>query len=197
MSTIGRKTTWMAAGLAAVLIAGAAGTVAMAQQPAQPQAPQGPFMGGRMGRFGPGGPGGPGGMAGRFGLPLGQLGLTDAQHDQVRGIVESHRAELQQVAQRTQEARKALRQAETAEAFNEGAIRAASDTLHAAMTEGAVLRARMRSEVLQVLTPEQRTKAAQLQALRDQRMQQRQQRQQQRFQDRMQRLQQKPGPAGL
>jgi protein CpxP len=182
----------MTAGLAALAIAGMAGSMGYAQQPA---AQEGPFRAGRMGRVGPGGPGG---FAGRFGLPLGQLDLTDGQRDQVRTIVDNHRVELQLLGQRMQEARKAMRQAETADAFNEGAIRAASDTLHAAMTDGAVLRARMRSEVLQVLTPEQRAKARQLQAEREQRLQQRQQRMKERMQNRLQRQQPKPpAPAGL
>ena len=75
--------------------------------------------------------------------------------------MENHKDELQQVGQRTQEARKALRQAETAEAFDEGAIRAASNGL-SSVTDGAVLRAKVRSEVMQALTPEQQAKAAQL-----------------------------------
>ena len=60
MSRIGRKTTWITAGLAALLIAGMAGSIGFAQQPA-PQ--DRPFGAGRMGRLGPGGPGGPGGFA--------------------------------------------------------------------------------------------------------------------------------------
>ena len=84
-----------------------------------------------------------------------------------------------------------------AEPFNEGAIRAASDALNAATTDGAVLRARMRSEMLQVLTAEQRAKIAQLQSQREQRMQLRQQRMKERWQNRQQRRQQQPGPAGL
>lgn len=192
MSRIASKTAWMTAGLAALLITGVAGSIGFAQQ-APPQ--DRPFKAGRMGGFGPGGPGGPGG---RFGLPLGRLDLTDAQRDQIRTIVDNHRVELQQVGQRTQDARKAMRQAESAEAFNEGAIRAASDTLHAAQTDGAVLRARMRTEVLQVLTPEQRAKATQLQAEREQRLQQRHLRMKERMQIRQQRQPQaKPAPAGL
>jgi protein CpxP len=161
-----------------------------------------------MGRFG--GPGGPGGFGGRFGLPLGQLGLTDAQHDQIRSIVENHRTEMQEVAKRVQTARHALRQAETAEPFNEGGIRTASDALNAVQTDAAVLRARVRSEVLQVLTPEQRAKATQLRAEREQRQLQRQQRMKERRQNRLPRQPQqspqpqaqpapqpKPGPAGV
>ena len=194
MSRMGWK-TWVTAGVAALSI-GAAGTVSFAQQaagqqPAQPQAR--PFMGRHLGPFGPWGAG----MGGRFGLPLGQLGLTEAQHDQIRGIVENHQAELQQVRQRADEARTALRKSEMAEPFNEGAIRAASDALNAATTDGAVLRARMRSEMLQVLTAEQRAKIAQLQSQREQRMQLRQQRMKERWQNRQQRRQQQPGPAGL
>jgi Spy/CpxP family protein refolding chaperone len=116
---------------------------------------------------------------GPMALGLGQLGLTDAQRDQVRAIMERHRDDFRKLAQQEREARRALQEAVTAEGFNESAIRTAGAKVGEAQTEAALLRARVHEEVWTVLTPEQREKAKTLKAEREQRMKERRQRMQQ------------------
>lgn len=138
-----------------------------------------------------GGPEGHGrpGFAGRgferggFGLSLRGLDLTPEQRTQVKGIFEQHRTELQAVGQRLGAAFKAQHDAVAAMPVDENAIRAKSAELAAVQADAAIVRARIHSEVFQLLTPEQQQKAQQLKAEREQRMQQRwQERQQQRQQ---------------
>ncbi len=132
-----------------------------------PAGPGGRF-GGPRGPSGPGGPGGPGrggpmGPGGILGpLALERLGLSDSQREQVRAVVQSHDAELQALNDRSFAARQALELAVMADVFDEGAIRARSADTAAVEADLAVTRARVRLEVFQMLTPEQRAKANEL-----------------------------------
>ena len=90
------------------------------------------------------------------------LNLTDAQKQSVKAIIEKYRAETKAIADAMMPARKALNDAVTADAFDESAIRAASAKVAAAEADGAVLRAKVHSEVWAVLTPEQQQQARQL-----------------------------------
>lgn len=159
------------------LVLGMAGIAA-----AQP-GPGGRGPGGR----GPGGPDGVGGpMGGLFGLQvdaLRGLDLTDAQRQQVRSIMESHREEARALAERGRTTMEALNAA-TQTATDENAIRQQGEALGAVLADAAVLRSRVRSEVWAVLTTEQQAKAEQLRAERENRMKERQQRMQQRMQER-------------
>lgn len=120
-------------------------------------------------------PGRPGPRAGAMalGFTLGQLDLSDAQREQVRAIMQRHREEQRTLATRTRTARRALDQAAEAPTVDEAAIRTAAGTLAEAEAQMALMRARVRAEVLEVLTPEQRAKAEALKAQMRQRMQQR------------------------
>jgi Spy/CpxP family protein refolding chaperone len=149
------------------------------------------WFGGRGGP-GPGGPGGPGGRGGRGG-PGGGLGfllapslnLTDDQKQQVKNIVAQHKDEFQAARQKLRAAHEAQQAALEADGFNEGAIRNAATAVGAAQADLMVLGARVKTEALQVLTPEQSAKLQQLMADRDQRRAEFQQR-------RADRQQQKP-----
>lgn len=130
---------------------------------------------GRMGRgmMGPGGPGmrgGPGGPLGIAGLPLRGLGLTDAQREQVEAVMDSHRDEQKAIGERMMTARKALRDAVEADAFNDAAIRAAAAEVGGVEADAAVLRARLRAEVFALLTPEQVQKVKDLRSEMESRM---------------------------
>ena len=135
----------------------------------------GPFMGrggpsaqgGPGGRFGgPGGRGGPGGPMGALG-PLGpimrQVNLTDAQREQVRSIVESHRDEMQALGERARPAHEALQAAINSGMFDEGTIRARYAEVANVEADVAVAQARVYSEVFQILTPEQQAEVTKLQ----------------------------------
>lgn len=133
-----------------------------------------PFGRGGPGRFG--GPGGPGPGGGPAGIALDRLNLSDAQKDQVKQILQSHQADTQSLVQREMAARQALEDAVSGDAFDEGAVRARSADLASVEADLAVSRARIRSEVFQVLTPDQQAQVRQMQADAKQRQQQMQQR---------------------
>jgi protein CpxP len=179
-TTIGTSVKMMAGALALTL---GLGSAALAQPGfGGPGGPGGP------GFRGPGGPGGPGGpLAGLLALhpelPLPALNLTDAQREQVRTILQGHRDEGRALATRAQTALEALRKASEG-TVDEGAIGQQGQALGAVIAEAAVLRARVRSEVFAILTPEQQAEATKIQAERRTRMQERRAKVQQRLQER-------------
>ncbi len=125
---------------------------------------QGMGPGGRMGRgFGPGA--GPGGLGLGPGMMLGglhALNLTDAQKASIQAIHQNHEAEFKAIADAAIAARKVLGDAVTADTVDEAAIRAASAAVAKTEADGAVLRAKVHSEVWSVLTPEQQAQAKQM-----------------------------------
>jgi protein CpxP len=159
------KRVLIAAGLAAVLAGGSA--VALAQGPGGRRGPGGHMRGG----------------AAAF-LNLRGLDLTEAQQTQVRSILESHKAAFDEVRTKARDAHRAFAEATRAESIDEAAIRARSAEVAAAMADQAVLQAKVRGEVLNILTAEQKQKLEQQRAARQQRMQERQQQRQQRQQQR-------------
>lgn len=145
---------------------------------ARQQGPGGFGPGGGFGRRGPGGPGGfgPGGLV----AGLRGLDLSEAQREQVKGIMESHKAEFEAQAQKLGPAHAALRDVITAETLDETAIRQRASELAAVEAEGAVLQARVHSQVWALLTPEQQQKARDVKALQAQRRSEMRQRMEQR-----------------
>lgn len=176
--------TTMAAATAFAALVGGIGLYAQTPPAAEPGGQQARRFGGPH-RGGPGhlpglrGPGGPMGV-----MPLRQLDLTEAQREQVRGIMETHRQELQATGERVRAAAKAQHDAVTAVPFDESAVRAKAAELAAAQTDAAVLHGRLHAQVYGVLTPEQQAKAAELKAQREQRLQERMKRMQERRQQR-------------
>jgi protein CpxP len=155
-------------GLVAAL---AGGSIALAQQ-----TPQGrPGMGDRRGPGGPRGPAaGPRGFAGDLGLR--GIDLTEAQREQVRGIMQSHQAEFQQAGTRLRDAHRAFGEAVNATPLDEAAVRARSTDIAGAMAEEAILRAKVRAEVFNLLTPEQQQTLNDRKAKMGERARQRQER---------------------
>jgi Spy/CpxP family protein refolding chaperone len=177
--------TWLriaGTALGVALVAGAG----LATVAAREQGPGGPR--GAMGRRGPGGPGGAGGPVA---LPLGGLGLTETQREQVKTAMDAHKGEFDAIRTRMQTARTALQQAVTADAFDEAAVRQKSVDVAAVEADAAVLRAKVHSEVWALLTPEQQQKARELNAQRAERRGQMRERFEQRRQERQQRRQQR------
>ena len=157
------KRVLVAAGLVAALAAG--GTAIAVAQPPQGGPGGGPHMGGRRG------PGGPLGDLGLRGLDL-----SDAQRDEVQKIMESHKAEFDQVRAKLRDAHQAVAKATDAGTVDESAIRATTTALASAMADEAILRAKVRSEVNGILTAEQLQKVqerkAEMQKRREGRRQQ-------------------------
>jgi Spy/CpxP family protein refolding chaperone len=94
-----------------------------------------------------------------------RLNLTDAQREQVKSILEPRRESLQAHG-RARAAHEALMAAITAEAFNEGLIRARAADVALVDVEVAVERGRVHADVLQILTADQKARLKELQAAR-------------------------------
>jgi protein CpxP len=178
MQTMTVKTSVRLAAAALAITVGLAGAA---------QAQPGPGARGFGDGMGPG-HGGPGGrMGGPLGgllavhpeLPLHALNLTDAQREQVRTIMQAHRDEARALGDKAHTALDALRKA-TEGTVDEALANQQGQALGAVIGEAAVLRAKVRAEVLAILTPEQQAEANKLQAQRQQRMDQMKQRGEQR-----------------
>ena len=164
-------------GAAAVLALGvSAGLYASAQNtnqdppPFRSGGPGGPGRAGGPGRWG--GPGGPMGFLPMFGR---EIGLTDAQRDQIKGIADSHKDEWKALADRARTAHDALNEAVTAETVNDALIRQKSAEVAAVDADMAVARAHAHAEVLQLLTSDQKAQIKKRQAEMKDRMKNRQQ----------------------
>ena len=164
------KRILIAAGLVAALAGG--GVIAAAQQPTP-----GPGIGGRAaGAKGLGGQrngprwGGPGGDLGLRGIEL-----TEAQRAQVQSIMESHRAEFERLGTALREAHRAFNESLNAETIDETAVRSRSAVIASAMADQAILRARVRAELQNILTAEQQQQLSERRANLEKRAQQRQQ----------------------
>jgi Spy/CpxP family protein refolding chaperone len=143
----------------------------------QPQAQTEP---GRHGGRGPGGPegrmGGP--MGGPFAFREVMRDLTDAQREQVKAIHEKHADRIRPLAERARTAREALDTAVLS--GNASNLQALSIEVGNAETELTFAQAQVQSEIVNVLTAEQKQKIAerrkQMEARRAEMQKQRQQR---------------------
>jgi len=155
-ATVKRITLGFGAGL--IALTAVAGVFVQAQdQDTHPQA--GGYRG--RGRGGPDGPGrfrGPGGPMGMLPMLGPEIGLTDAQRDQVKAIAESHKADWRALADRARTAHLALNDAVTVSPIDEALIRQKSSEVAAVDADMAVARAHAYGEVFQILTPEQKEK---------------------------------------
>jgi protein CpxP len=93
-----------------------------------------------------------------------KLAITDAQRTQIKQILATERPAIQTLAAQVEEQRKALRVSEGA-GFNEQKVRAFAAEHQQTATDVLVEREKVRSEILQVLTAEQKQK---LEAMRAQ-----------------------------
>jgi protein CpxP len=87
-----------------------------------------------------------------------EIGLTDAQRDQVKAIAESHKADWRALADRARTAHLALNDAVTVSPIDEALVRQKSSEVAAVDADMAVARAHAYGEVFQILTPEQKEK---------------------------------------
>ena len=108
-----------------------------------------------------------------------QLDLTDAQRTQMKQIMSQERSTLKPLMQQLSSSRQQLQQMALSGSFDEAAARTVAQQQTQAMTELAVQHARIQSQLVAVLTSDQKTKLNQLMSERQQKMQQRMQQQQQ------------------
>ena len=113
---------------------------------------------------------------------LQELGLSPDQQQQVKNTMASHRDEFKALRDRSRNAHQAQQAAIEQVPVNEDLIRSTSTAVAAADADMAVLRAKVHEQVFSLLTPDQQTKAKQLQADRAARRAQRQAEWQQRKQ---------------
>jgi len=166
-ATVKRMALTLGAGLIAVGVS--AGAFVHAQdQNTSPQPP--PFRGRGMGPGGPGGPGRPGGPMGMLPMLGPQIGLTNAQRDQVKAIADAHKDEWKTLLDRGRAAHMALDDVITADAIDEAAIRQKSAEAAAVDADVAVARAHAHAEVWQILTADQKTTVKTMQAEMKKRM---------------------------
>ncbi len=111
--------------------------------------------------------------AGMFGggmMSFHHLDLTDAQRTQMKSIMAKEKPTFQPLMQQMAQNRMQMQQLVMSSGFDEAKVRELAGQQAQAMTELMVQRARVQSEMLQVLTPEQKTKLTALTAAHQQRM---------------------------
>jgi Spy/CpxP family protein refolding chaperone len=113
----------------------------------------GPGPGGPMGR-GPMGPG-PMGLIGDLGPALRQAGITEDQQQQIKSVLDSHQAEFKAIGERMKAAHDAMRAVVEADTIDENAIRAKTLEVASVEADHAILGAKVRAEILSLLTTEQ------------------------------------------
>lgn len=107
-----------------------------------------------------------------FGLNAHYLELTDAQQAQMKDILTKEKPTIRPLFQQLAQGRQQMSQLEQAARFDEATVRTLATQQSQTMTELMVQKARIKSELLAVLTPDQKTKLAQREARRQARIQQ-------------------------
>lgn len=115
------------------------------------------------GRHGYGGPGG-------FHHMLKQLDLTSAQQDQVKAIFAKEKPTLQPLMQQMRQNHSAMSALEASGPFDEAKTTALATQNSQTMIQLQVEHARIKAEIMQILTADQKAKLAQMEANREARM---------------------------
>jgi Spy/CpxP family protein refolding chaperone len=97
------------------------------------------------------------------------LNFTDAQQAQMKDILAKEKPTLQPLMQQMAQSHHDLRQLEEGGTFDEAKVRALASQQAQTMTELIVQKARVHSEIFQVLTPDQKTKMNQFMDRHEQR----------------------------
>jgi Spy/CpxP family protein refolding chaperone len=101
------------------------------------------------------------------------LNLTDAQRQQLHQMLQNDKSANKSLMVNLVNAQKALHEAIVKNPNDETTIRSLSATVGSARTELTVARAKIRSQLVAILTPEQKEKLAQLDQKREARFQKR------------------------
>ena len=112
-----------------------------------------------------------GGIAHMLGFYADYLDLTDAQQAQMKDIIAKEKPTIQPLIQQLAQGHQQMSQLEQASTFNEANVRALASQQSQTMTELLVQKARIKSELVALLTPDQKAKLAKFQARRAARMQ--------------------------
>jgi protein CpxP len=106
-------------------------------------------------------PGGGLGPGGGYGFLLRHLDLTDQQKTDIKKILDTERSVMQPVMTQLRDNREALQKATENGQFDESTVTSLADKQGTLMAQVIVSRERVKSQIWQVLTPEQRDKAQQ------------------------------------
>ncbi|MGA2355401.1 MAG: Spy/CpxP family protein refolding chaperone [Terriglobales bacterium] len=117
---------------------------------------------------------GHGGPGGEFHRMLKQLDLTTDQHAQVKAIFAKEKPTLQPLMQQMHQNRQAMKALEASGPFDENKTRALATQNAQTMIDLQVEHERIKSEIMQILTADQKTKLAQIEASHAARMSQHQ-----------------------
>ena len=101
------------------------------------------------------------------------LDLTDAQRAQMKDIMTKEKPTIKPLMKQLAQSHQQLRQLESTGTFDEAKVRAIATQQAQTMTELTVQKARIKSEMMQVLTPDQKDKMAKFEARRQARFQKR------------------------
>jgi protein CpxP len=107
------------------------------------------------------------------------LDLTQAQQDQAKAIMDKEKPVIDPLMKQLMQAHKDLSSLEDSGTFDEAKVRALAAQNTQAMTELFVQKARIHAELVQILTPEQKAKLAQVKAKHEAHMQEHMQNQKQ------------------
>ncbi len=116
------------------------------------------------------GPHGFGGPGGEFHHVLKQLDLTSDQHAQVKAIFQKEKPTLQPLMQQMRQNHEAMKALEAAGPFDEAKVTALATQNSQTMIQLEVEHERVKSEIMAILTPDQKAKLAQLEANHEARM---------------------------
>jgi Spy/CpxP family protein refolding chaperone len=89
-----------------------------------------------------------------------QLGLTDAQSQQVKQIMDSKQDKMAAARTAMMTSRESLRKASQATPLDEASIRSAAQALGQAEGDNALIQAQLHAQIVQILTDEQKQKFA-------------------------------------
>ena len=93
-----------------------------------------------------------------FGRIARALDLSDDQKGQIKSILKAHASEIETRIEASASARRAVHDAVLAQPLDEAAIRAVAQKFGQVHADGAVLFAKIRTEIQPILTEEQRSK---------------------------------------
>ncbi len=86
------------------------------------------------------------------------LGLSDAQAQQIKQVLDSHQAQMTAQGETLKTAREALHQASMASPVNEASIRSAAQAVGQAEGDAALLHAQVHAQILPLLNSDQQQK---------------------------------------
>ena len=112
-----------------------------------------------------------GGFNHMLGFNTDYLDLTDTQQAQMKDIMTKEKPSIEPLMQQLRQGHQQMKQLEQAGTFDEAKVRTVASQQTQTMTELMVQKARIKSELMAVLTPDQKDKMAKFEAKRQARFQ--------------------------